>query len=50
MNALNSSKGLAKESHKSVSELIKLGMYENEALECQDCITSYPYVSQELMA
>ena len=48
MNALNLSKGLAKESHKSVSELIKLGMYENEALECQDCITSYPYVSQVL--
>ena len=48
MNALNSNKGLPKESHKSVSELIKLGMYENEALECQDCIPSYQFVSQEL--
>ena len=48
MNALNSSKGLAKESHRSVSDLVKNGMYEDEALECQDCITAYPYESQEL--
>jgi hypothetical protein len=48
MNALNASKSLAKESHRSVSELVKNGMYEDEALECQDCITAYPYVPQEL--
>ena len=47
-NALNASKGLAKVSHKSVSELVKMGMYESEALECQDCIPAYPYVPQEL--
>ena len=47
MNALNASKGLPMDSHKSVSDLIKIGMYENEALECQDCVTSYPYVTQE---
>ena len=48
MNNLNESQGLPKESHKSVSELIKIGMYESEALECQDCIPSYPYIAQEL--
>jgi hypothetical protein len=48
MNALNASKGSAKENHRSVSELVKNGMDEDEALECQNCITSYPYVPQEL--
>ena len=48
MNALNASQGLAKESHRSVSELVKSDMYEDEALECQDCIPAYPYVPQEL--
>ena len=50
MNALNASKGLAKESHMSVSvsELVKMGVYENETLGRQDSIPSYPYVSQEL--
>ena len=48
MNALNESNNLAKESHKSVSELVKMGMYEGEALECQDSIISYPYVPQEV--
>ena len=48
MNALNASQGLAKESHRSISELVKNGMYEDEALECQDCITAYAYVPQQL--
>ena len=48
MNALNISKGLAIESHRSVSDLVKNGMYEDEALECQNCVTAYPYVLQEL--
>ena len=48
MNALNASNKLAKENHKSVSELVRMGMYEGEALECQDSNVSYPYVTQEL--
>ena len=35
MNALNASKGLAEVPHKSVTELVKIGMNEKEALECQ---------------
>ena len=34
MNALNASNNLTQENHKSVSELVKIGMYEKEALEC----------------
>ena len=48
MNALNASNKLAKEGQKSVSELIRMGMYKSEALECYDSIVSYSYVSQEL--
>ena len=48
INALNVSNKLAQESHKNVIELVKMGMYEGEALECQDNIISYPYVPQEL--
>ena len=32
----------------SVSKLVKLRIYENEALECQDCNSFYPYVLQEV--
>jgi len=48
MKALNASNKLANENHKNVSELVKIGMYEGETLECQDSIVSYPYVPQEL--
>ena len=48
MNALNASKGLVEVPHKSVTELVKIGMNEKEALECQRCVSSYPYVPQEL--
>ena len=34
MNALNASKGLDEVAHKSVSELVKMGMSDKEALEC----------------
>ena len=46
MNALNESRGCEEVAHKSVSELVKLGMSEKEALECQDCVPSYPFVPQ----
>ena len=48
MNALNASRGLEEIPHKSVSDLVKSGMSENEALECQNCVTSYPFVAQEI--
>jgi hypothetical protein len=48
MNALNASEGLEEIAHKSVTELVKFGMNEKEALECQGCVTSYPFVPQEL--
>jgi hypothetical protein len=48
MKALNASNKLANENHKNVSELVKIGMYEGETLECQDSTVSYPYVPQEL--
>ena len=48
MNALNASKGIEEVAHKSVSELMRMGMSDKEALECHDCITSYPYVVQEM--
>ena len=35
MNVLNASNGLAEVPHKSVTELVKIGMNEKEALECQ---------------
>ena len=34
--------------YKSVSELVKGGMNVKEALECQNCVSSYPYVPQEM--
>lgn len=48
LNALNESKGLGQIAHRSVSELVKFGMSEKEALECQNCVSSYPYVPQEM--
>ena len=45
---MNASKGLAEVPHKSVTELLKIGINENEALECQGCVSSYPYVPQKL--
>lgn len=48
LNALNASKGLEEIAHKSVSELVKFGMSEKEALECQNCVPSYPHVPQEM--
>ena len=48
MNVLNSNRGFAKKNYKSVNELVKLGMYENEALECQNNIISYSYVPKKL--
>ena len=48
MNALNASKGLGEVAHKSVSELVKMGMNEKEALECEGCVSSYMYVAQEV--
>ena len=48
MNALNANKCLDKVSHKTVTELVKMDMSEKEALECQGCVSSYPYVPQEL--
>ena len=48
MNALNASRGLEEIPHKSVTELVKSGMSEKEALECQNCVTSYPFVAQEI--
>lgn len=48
MNVLNASKELDEVAHKSVSELVKIGMNEKEALECQDRVSSYPYVPQEI--
>lgn len=47
MNALSASKGLPKETHKSINDFVKLEMYENEALECQDSIPTYMYVAQD---
>ena len=46
--ALNASKGLDMIPHKSVSELVKSGMSDKEALESQNCVPSYPYVPQEM--
>ena len=48
MNALNASKGLEEIPHRSVTELVKGGMSEKEALECQNCVSSYPFVAQEI--
>ena len=48
LNALNASKGLDMMPHKSVSSLVLGGMSDKEALECQNCVPSYPYVSQEM--
>ena len=39
---------LPKKNYKSVNELVKLGMYENEALEYQNNVVSYAYVPKEL--
>ena len=44
MNALNVSKGLDEVAHRSVSELVKFGMSDKEALECQNCVSSYSHV------
>ena len=48
LNALNESKGLDMVTHKSVSSLVLGGMSDKEALECQNCVPSYPYVPQEM--
>jgi hypothetical protein len=48
LNALNANKELDEIAHSSVSELVKSGMCEKEALECQNCVPSYPYVLQEM--
>lgn len=42
MNAINQTKGLEEERHKSVNEVMKMGMYESEALVCQNVVTSFP--------
>lgn len=34
--------------HKSVRSLILGRMNDKEALECQNCVPSYPYVPQEM--
>lgn len=44
MNALNASKKLDEIAHKGVSEVVKMRMIENEALECQNYIPSHSYV------
>lgn len=48
MNTLNQAKGYEEVGHKSVSKLMRMGMSENEASECQNVITCCPYVPQEL--
>ena len=48
MNALNASGGLEEIPHKNVTELVKNGMSEKEALECHNCIILYPFVAQEI--
>lgn len=47
MNALNAIKGFGEVAHKNVSDLVKMGINEKEALECQGCVTLYPYVAQK---
>jgi hypothetical protein len=47
MNWTNRGKGLPMDSHETVATLVKNGMREKEAKECQTAISSFPYVLQE---
>ena len=48
MNVLNISKGFDEVANRSVSELVKFGMSDKEALECQNCVSSYSHVPQKM--
>jgi hypothetical protein len=47
MNWTNRGKGLPMDTHTSVATLVKNGMREKEAKECQSAISSFPFVVQE---
>ena len=48
MNVLNITKGFDEVTNRSVSELVKFGMSDKEALECQNCVSSYSHVPQKM--
>ena len=47
MNWTNRGKGLPMDSHAPVATLVKNGMREKEARECQSIVSSFPFVIQE---
>ena len=47
MNWTNRGKGLPMDSHVPVATLVKYGMREKEARECQSILSSFPFVIQE---
>ena len=48
MNVLNTNKGIEEVAYQSVSEIMKIGMSEKEAFECQHCVPSYSYFPQKI--
>ena len=47
MNLTNRGKGLPMDNHSSIAMLVKNGMREKEAKECQSTVNSFPFVIQE---